>query len=66
MKIGYDAGADALTVLLKEGVRVIESDEDKPGVILDYDEKGDLFSLEVLNASRRVTEARTVDFQTVE
>ncbi len=34
------------------------SDEDKPGVRLDYDDKGDLVSMEDLDASRRVTEAQ--------
>jgi uncharacterized protein YuzE len=41
-----------------------ESDEDKPGVILDYDEKGNFVSLEVLDASKRVTEAKKIEFQT--
>ena len=40
-----------------------ESDEDKPGVILDYDERGDLVSMEILDASRRVTEATKMEFQ---
>ena len=40
-------------------------DEDKPGIILDYDDKGDLVSLEILDASRRVTEARRIEFETV-
>jgi len=35
-------------------------------VILDYDDQGNLVSLEILDASRRVTEARRVEFQTVE
>ena len=64
MKITYDSRTDTLTVILKEGVAVAESDEDKPGVILDYDENGDLISLEVLDASRRVSEAQRVEFQT--
>ncbi len=42
----------------------MESDEDKPGVILDYDEYGDLVSLEILDASRRVTKAKKMEFQT--
>jgi uncharacterized protein YuzE len=64
MKITYDSRTDTLTVILKEGVAVAESDEDKPGVILDYDQNGDLISLEVLDASRRVSEAQRVEFQT--
>ena len=63
MMVHYDSGTDTLTVILKEGVRVVESDEEKPGVILDFDEAGDLVSLEILSASHRVSEARRVDFQ---
>ena len=44
---------------------VVESDEDNPGVILDYDEDGNLVSLEILDASKRVTEARRIEFETV-
>ncbi|MBI4888294.1 MAG: DUF2283 domain-containing protein [Acidobacteria bacterium] len=32
-------------------------------MILDYDAKGELVSLEILDASRRVSEARKVEFQ---
>ena len=40
-----------------------ESDEGNPGVILDYDERGDLVSMEILDASKRVTEAKKMEFQ---
>jgi len=63
MKVLYDPGTDTLTVILKEGVPVVESDEDKPGVILDYDGQGNLLSLEILDASRRVTDTRKVEYQ---
>lgn len=65
MKVRYDQKTDTLTMLLREDVAVAESDEAKPGVILDYDENGNLVSIEVLDASLRVTEARKVDFQTI-
>jgi len=64
MKITYDPGTDTLTVILREGRSVAESDEDKPGVILDYDEEGNLLSLEILDASRHVTDARKIEYET--
>ena len=66
MKVNYDSRTDTLTVILKDDVMVTESDEDKPGVILDYDARGDLVSLEILDASRRVSETRKVEFQMAE
>jgi uncharacterized protein YuzE len=65
VKARYDARTDTLTILLKENVAVAESEEQRPGVILDYDDAGNLVSLEILDASRRVTEAGKVEFQTV-
>ena len=66
MKIQYDEHTDTLTLVLQDGAKVAESDEEKPGVILDYDEHEDLLSLEILHASRRVTDARKIEYQTTE
>jgi uncharacterized protein YuzE len=66
MKVNYDPRTDTLRVILKDNARVAESDEDKPGVVLDYDDRGDLVSLEILDASQRVTEARKIEFQMAE
>lgn len=62
MKATYDARTDTLTLELRSDP-VAESDEDKPGVILDYDAQGNLVSIEIMDASRRVTEARSMDFK---
>ena len=64
MKAKYDPRTDTLTVRLRPGP-VAESDEDKPGVILDYDEEGNLLGIEVMDASRRVADARSMEFEVV-
>ena len=66
MKVTYNTQTDALTFLLRDGAQVTESDENKPGVILDYDSEGNLVALEILDASVRVSEAQKVEFQTIE
>lgn len=65
MKVSYDARTDTLSLILREGVAVAESDEDKPGIILD-DGGGNLVSLEILDASKRVTDASKVEFRLAE
>jgi YD repeat-containing protein len=59
MEVRYDADTDTLTVTFRD-VPIAESDEDKPGVILDYDGQGNLVAVEVLDASQRVEEPRSV------
>lgn len=66
MKAIYDSKTDTLSIVFKSGVAVTESDEDKPGLILDYDDQGNLISLEILDASKRVTETRRMEFETTE
>ncbi|HSH39856.1 MAG TPA: DUF2283 domain-containing protein [Chthoniobacterales bacterium] len=65
MKVTYDPEADVLRILFRD-VPVDESDEDKPGVILDYDSEGNLVGMEVLNASQRVENPRGVDYAVTE
>ena len=65
MKATYDARTDTLSIILKADAAVAESDEDKPGIILDYDQDGNLVSLEILDASTRVTEAQRFEFETI-
>jgi YD repeat-containing protein len=60
MKVTYDPEVDVLHILLKNAP-VEESDEDKPGVILDYDKEGNLVGIEILDASKRVEDPRSVE-----
>ena len=62
MKVTLDRRTDTLRIVFQEGVPVAESDEEKPGVILDFDAKGRLISLEILDASERVSDATRVEF----
>jgi uncharacterized protein YuzE len=62
MKVFYNQTADTLTIIFTE-TPVAESDEDKPGVILDYDDKGNLVSLEIMDASRRVSLPSKIEYQ---
>jgi len=61
MKVIYDPEVDVLRILFRD-VPVEESDEDKPGVILDYDKDSNIMGLEVLNASQRVENPRGIDY----
>lgn len=62
MKVIYDRDTDSLTVIFAE-TPIVESDEDKPGIVLDYDADGNLVSLEILDASRRVNVPGKIEYQ---
>ncbi len=51
MKVTYNTQVDILTIILSD-TPIAESDEDKPGVILDDDAQGNVVSLEVLDTRR--------------
>jgi len=53
MRLKVDHKNDALYFRLDESA-VVESEEIKPGVILDYDDKGNMVGIEILSLSERV------------
>ena len=61
MKITYDSEVDVLRILFSNSP-IEESDEDKPGVILDYDKDGNIIGLEILDASKRMENPRAVEY----
>ena len=64
MRVIYDSETDTLTVIFSEAP-VVESDEGKPGVVLDYDASGNLVSVEILDASQRVRLPYRIEYQVV-
>ena len=53
MRIRYDANLDALYISLDRS-RIVDSDELKPGIVLDYNARNQVVGIEVLNLKRRV------------
>ena len=61
MKVTYDAEVDVLRILFSSRP-IEESDEEKPGLILDCDGDGNIVGMEILNASQRVEEPKSVEY----
>ncbi|MGH7965161.1 MAG: DUF2283 domain-containing protein [Candidatus Binatia bacterium] len=61
MKITYNSEVDILRILFSNRP-IEESDEDRPGVILDYDKDGNIVGLEILDASKRMENPRSVEY----
>jgi len=65
MRVKVDKDSDALYFRLDEN-RVVESEEVRPGVILDFDENDRVVGVEFLGISTRASkeELSTMQFQT--
>ena len=53
MKLHFDKDADALYLRLDESV-VIESEEVRPGVVLDFNAQDQVVGIEILNVGKHV------------
>ncbi|MDQ6610383.1 MAG: DUF2283 domain-containing protein [Bacteroidota bacterium] len=62
MKVKYDKEVDVVYIKLAD-LPVAESDEDKPGIILDYAEDGSIVSIEILNASRSILQPNKFEYE---
>ena len=56
MKMHYDEKVDALYLSLDDSA-VVESEEVKPGIVLDFNGEGQVVGIEVLGLKRRVPKA---------
>lgn len=65
MIIKFDKEADVIYVQFTD-YEVYESDEEKPGMIIDYDIKGNIVGIEYLDASTKVQNPGQVQYEVVE
>jgi len=56
MKIHFDEKADALYLRLDDS-KVIESEEVRPGIVLDFNDKNQVVGIEILRVKNRVPSA---------
>jgi uncharacterized protein YuzE len=64
MKITYDPEVDVLRIPFSNAP-IEESDEDKPGIIIDYDKDGNVVGMQILDAFKRMDNPRGVDYAVV-
>ncbi len=62
MKLKVDKEADALYFSLNDG-SVVESEEVRPGVVLDFDEQGQVVGVEFLGIRSRVGDQKLNSLQ---
>ena len=62
MKVKYDKEVNVLYITFSEN-KVAESDEDKPGIILDYDKAGSIVGIEILDASKNMKNPAKVEYE---
>ena len=62
MRLKIDKENDALYFRLDEKA-IVDSEEVRPGIVLDFDENGQVVGIEFLNLNSRVTEEELSRFQ---
>ncbi len=61
MKVIYDTQVDVIRILF-DSEPIEESETVNPGVILDYDKHGNVVGMEMLNASKRIKDPRSIEY----
>ena len=61
MRITYHQDVDILRIVLN-GSDIEESDENRTGVIIDYDGQGNVVGMEILDASQCIENPRAIEY----
>jgi uncharacterized protein YuzE len=62
MKVKYDKEVDIVYIKLND-TPIVESDEERKGIIIDYDAAGKIVSIEILNASKNLAQPSLVEYE---
>lgn len=64
MKLHYDQHVDALYIRLDES-NIMDSEEVKEGIVLDYNKENQVIGIEILNVSKRIplTDLKKMQFE---
>lgn len=61
MNIVYDSDKDIVQIALKD-TEVVETAQIAPGLILDYDDDGQVVGMEIRQASKRIDHPQTINY----
>ena len=62
MKIKYDKESDVIYFRFSDEA-ISESDEDKSGIIFDYDKSGNIVAIEVIDASKKMGHLNSIEYE---
>ncbi len=60
MKIVYDQNSDVLDIWFSNSL--VAKNEGKPGIIMDYDDLGNLVHIMIIDASKMITNPKAIDY----
>ncbi|MFN0173255.1 MAG: DUF2283 domain-containing protein [Saprospiraceae bacterium] len=62
MKVTYNQQLDIFYIRFNDE-KIAESDSEKPGVVLDFDGKGSIVAIEILNASKKMPQPTKFEYE---
>ena len=62
MVVRYDTQTDVISIKFSDN-KVAESDEEKQGIILDYDEPGEIVGMELIEASKKTNQSNSIVYE---
>ena len=61
VRVNYDTRTDTLTITFRQGA-VASTEELAPGILVDLDARGNIVSMEMLDASKRAENPKAMEF----